>query len=340
MDNIQKHTSADQFLHNLGLRVDMNVIVRVLNVITRETPGSLYGLYSSAERRNGTRRTPICGKGTVYKIKRLYQTGELDSFLEFVHYKAHESDLNTLIAEFEQKKTGREARATFQKLIDDWESDIGLPLKFLDIEDLSSGIAGLDIGRETTLLWEFSRDNRIERRFGIEDKSDFMNLQKSLSNDVKLWGTFQECKQLGGSLIKECSNLINDIRKQSESTTGLKYMPQNQSGPDNPRLDRFFAWTIYADALNVLPEEHPDRTYRCINVSKDLGQISWGNFTQLAIVRPDMTDAIVQEHSKFRSRYRKSKTVMEILKLNSQYDEAEFRLRKEFGIVRQCLAEC
>lgn len=338
MDNIQKYSGADEFLHDLGLRIHIDVVIKVLNVITGETPGSLYDLYSWAERRDGTSRTPICGKGTVDKIKRLYQTGKMDSFLNFVHYKAHEFELNTLIANFEKKKTGQEARATFRKLIGDWESEICLPLQFLDIEDLSRGNTGVNIGRDTILIWELLGDGSLERRFGIEGSSEFRKLQETLSKDIKLWGTFQECKRIGGSLIKECSSLINDIREQSESKTGLKYMARTNSGPENPRLDRYFAWTVYADALGVLPEARADRMYRFIDMGIKVGELFWGDF-MLAIVSRPMTDVIKQQHSELRSRYRKSVQVRLIRKLKSQYDNAETRLRKELEIIRQGLSE-
>jgi len=336
MDNIQKYKDADRFLHDLKLRVGANVVVKVVAVITGETPGSLYDLYSLAERRDGTPRTPICGKGTVDKIKRLYQNGELDPFIEFVHFEVLAPGLNTLIADFGKKKTGQEAQATFQKLINDWEAEIILPLGYLDIEDVSDRKTGVNIDREITLIWEIMVDGSIERRFWIEDNSEFINLQKSIPGYLKLWAAFEECKRLGGLLINQCSKLIIEIRNQSEIKTRLMFAIQDHSRPDKIRLDRFFAWTIYADALNVLPDQHTDKPYRWVDMGLDAGQIYWGDFP-LAIVKHTAKDIIAHDHEYLRAFYKNSTQTKAILEVKDQLNDVETRLRKELEIIGRCL---
>ena len=336
MDNIRKYKDADQFLHALKLTVKANVVVKVLKVITGETPGSIYDLYSSGKRRNGTHRTALCGKGTVYKIKRLYKNGELDSFLEFIKFKVLEPDFKFLIADFEKKKTGQEARATFQKLINDWEAEITLPLGYLDIEDVSDRKTGVNIDREITLIWEIMVDGRIERRFWIEDNSEFFNLQKAIPGYLKLWAAFEECKRLGGLLINQCSKLIIEIRNQSEIKTRLMFAIQDHSRPDKIRLDRFFAWTIYADALNVLPDQHTDKPYRWVDMGLDAGQIYCGDFP-LAIVKHTAKDIIAHDHEYLRAFYKNSTQTKAILEVKDQLNDVETRLRKELEIIGRCL---
>lgn len=71
---------AKRFLRGLGLHVDEGVLQQVVNVLSGKTHQSLYSLYATRQGMS----PPICGKGTVYKIKKLYDGGELRPYLVYL----------------------------------------------------------------------------------------------------------------------------------------------------------------------------------------------------------------------------------------------------------------
>ena len=78
MDNILSSEDAGRYIRKLGLTVGEEVVRRVVSVlkgVDKEYPG-LYRLYK--------KKPSVCGKGTVYKIKRLFDMGKLDPYWAFV----------------------------------------------------------------------------------------------------------------------------------------------------------------------------------------------------------------------------------------------------------------
>lgn len=75
MDNMKSRQDQDreELVRRLGLRIKEVVVREVVEAILGRKP--LYDLQRLGIRRDGTARMPICGKGTVYKIKRLLETG-------------------------------------------------------------------------------------------------------------------------------------------------------------------------------------------------------------------------------------------------------------------------
>ena len=63
----------------MGVHIDEATVHQVVNALSGKTHQSLYSFYSSR-----TGNPPICGKGSVYKIKKLYDEGELEPYLEYL----------------------------------------------------------------------------------------------------------------------------------------------------------------------------------------------------------------------------------------------------------------
>jgi len=87
---------AKQFLRELNLTVPEDVVRRVAAVLQRRSVGSMYDLYRIGRRRDGSERTPICGKGTVDKISRLYKQGKLEPYLIYLDAEEVRVDGQTL----------------------------------------------------------------------------------------------------------------------------------------------------------------------------------------------------------------------------------------------------
>ena len=83
-DKILNDGDAGQFLHKIGLTIGEDVVVKVLDILTEKSSTSFYELYSSKPRRNGTPRIPLCGKGTVGKIKKLFNNGVLQPYIQYL----------------------------------------------------------------------------------------------------------------------------------------------------------------------------------------------------------------------------------------------------------------
>lgn len=80
MDKIDNPTELKQFFRGLGITIPEDVVSKVVSVLSGKTDKSLYSLYV---RRSG-RPPPICGKGTVYKIRKLYKEGKLEPYLTYL----------------------------------------------------------------------------------------------------------------------------------------------------------------------------------------------------------------------------------------------------------------
>jgi hypothetical protein len=142
MDNIRNQEDADRFLGRFGLRVGEKIILQVVAALT-ESNKSLYDLFAQGTRRDGSIRMPVCGKGTAYKIKRLYEGGELDPYLSYLGYRAYISGLDDLTASLEKKKSLADVSRELHNFLDDWKSELSLPLNYLDDADLSQGEKGV-----------------------------------------------------------------------------------------------------------------------------------------------------------------------------------------------------
>jgi hypothetical protein len=184
------------------------------------------------------------------------------------------------------------------------------------------------------MTWEITKNGGIERRFSIENSDDFNNLKRCIPQAQKLWILFNECKRLGGVLINQCSDLINDIRNQSEVKTRLAFGFQDYSQPDKVRLDRFFAWSVYADALNILPNPDLDRTYHFERIGLDTAEIYWGDLG-LAVVKFSETNKIIRAHKQLKALNKKSSQTKKIIDVKQLLNDAEIRLIKELKLIRQ-----
>ena len=80
MDKLSNSEDAKGLLQGLGLHIDEVVVRQVVNVLSGKVHQSLYSLYTTRP----DKPAPVCGKGSVYKIKKLYDEGELQPYLDYV----------------------------------------------------------------------------------------------------------------------------------------------------------------------------------------------------------------------------------------------------------------
>lgn len=80
MDKLNNSQDATRFFRGLGLYLDEAVVHQVVNVLSGDSNQSLYSLH--AQRKD--KPPPICAKGSVYKIKKLYDTGQLRPYLDYL----------------------------------------------------------------------------------------------------------------------------------------------------------------------------------------------------------------------------------------------------------------
>ncbi len=333
-DNILNQEDADRFLRRFGLRVGKDVILQAVAVLTERTK-SLYDLYANGKRRSGSIRSPVCGKGTAYKIKRLYERGELDPYLSYLRYEALIPGLDNLIACYEKKKTIADVRRELRNFLNDWESELSLQLNYLDDADLSRGEKGVPHAIAGLMIkWEVSADGEIVRRFSVEERDEFKEIQKTMPCYGRLWTNFKDCQKLGGMIIKACNQLAIDIREQSEIRAGFKIVSSFECAPKKWGLDRFFVWTVYADVLGIFTEKWLERSYHFNDMGDDSCEIRWGD-SRLAIVKPDAKDVVVDAHCKLRATYKESPMVKETLQWKLLLDVAETQVREELERIQQ-----
>ena len=80
MDKLNNPEDAKMFLQGLGLHIDEAVVRQVVNVLSGKAHQSRYSLYATRP----DKPAPVCGKGSVYKIKKLYDEGELEPYLAYL----------------------------------------------------------------------------------------------------------------------------------------------------------------------------------------------------------------------------------------------------------------
>ena len=79
-DKLNNSEDVKKFLRGLGLHVDEGVVQQVVNVLSDKSEQSLYSLYATRK----DVQPPVCGKGTVYKIKKIYDKDELKPYLAYL----------------------------------------------------------------------------------------------------------------------------------------------------------------------------------------------------------------------------------------------------------------
>ena len=80
MDKLNNPEDAKRFLRELGLRINEDVFCQIVNVLSGKVLKSLYSLYAIRP----DKPAPICGKGTISKIQKLYNKGKLQPYLDYL----------------------------------------------------------------------------------------------------------------------------------------------------------------------------------------------------------------------------------------------------------------
>jgi hypothetical protein len=93
-DKILDDQQAKQNLRDLGFTVEGYTMNKVIDVLTGKNPVSLYDIYTSKDRRDGTRRDYVCAKATAYKIKRFYKAGKLDPYIDYLNHRNTKLDIS------------------------------------------------------------------------------------------------------------------------------------------------------------------------------------------------------------------------------------------------------
>lgn len=135
---------ANRFLRGLGLIVGEDVVQQVLGALQEKA--SLYRLYKPKQN-----QIPVCGKGTVYKIKRLYESGQLEPYLTYL--KRAETSAG--------KVSSSPAQAEEQAL---GKPEVGGERHLRDAGQLKMEAAPVKVTpREVELLWDKGRHLDHER---------------------------------------------------------------------------------------------------------------------------------------------------------------------------------
>ena len=104
MDKLNNSQDAKRFLQGLGIQIDETVVHQVVDTLSGKSQKSFYSIYATRP----NKLPPICGKGTAYKIKKLYDKGELDPYLAYLaspptNYRENEPIEENLISPTTEK---------------------------------------------------------------------------------------------------------------------------------------------------------------------------------------------------------------------------------------------
>ncbi len=81
VDNFSSQEEAEQYLRGLSLTVPEDVVRQVVKVVAGEVKSSFRKLYAGNKREDVL---PLCGKGTVTKIRKLWKEGRLQRYWDYL----------------------------------------------------------------------------------------------------------------------------------------------------------------------------------------------------------------------------------------------------------------
>ncbi len=129
MDKLNNSEDAKRFLKELGLHIDEAVVRQVVNVLSGKVRQSLYSLYTT----RSDKPPPACGKGTVDKIKKLYDECELQPYLDYLSDSLTIGEAKTeqikeaeVLARLQPKErqSGHEEQEEFVPLLQKWRDRV------------------------------------------------------------------------------------------------------------------------------------------------------------------------------------------------------------------------
>jgi len=252
-DKLRNSEDVRQFLRGRGLSVDENVVRQVVKVLSDETGSSLYGLYATRHDKSPS----ICGKGTAYKIKRLYDEGKLQPYVAFLESNMSEQpptssdqlQSNTSQAVDDTRTLPKEGKPYEETPQVVWALDpvvgeyrrqhwdrlrelatrlqeqlhVPQPHYFYEpgftIQRSSSGIYFRAIGDDE------DKDYTVRAVLGVEKERLFPCLLAHLRGEFTEFQRFGDWKQSLAQLAKDCHRLRRDIVHDVAEATDLAYIP-------------------------------------------------------------------------------------------------------------------
>jgi hypothetical protein len=129
--------------------VDEDVVRRVLAVLRKESQGTLYDLYQTGRRRDGSERTPICGKGTVDKISRLYRQEKLAPYLRYLDHQGFQDVGGDQVSATKGQEIFLDVRGAESETAEDLRRSVIIPRR--ELEQLRQSIQELTAVSANTL---------------------------------------------------------------------------------------------------------------------------------------------------------------------------------------------
>lgn len=243
MAGITNSEQAKQFLRRLGLTVDEAVVRQVVRILQGKTSDSLYSVYAQRP----DKQLPICGKGSAYKIKRLYAADKLAPYLEYLS-RASATKQETHHTRTLRALAGRLAGAINMPSLfnsDLWDS---LPLEF------RPGKYCLSIGAV-----EIDEDGEIEVRYydvGADLATPY--LVKRLYSHLESSGCARFSELAGDK--GELASWVAAVGQYSEDLMALLKIVTDQvtdranvnfRNELRPGLTRWFITTVWVDAIQL-----------------------------------------------------------------------------------------
>lgn len=245
MDKLSNSEDAKRLLQGLGLHIDEAVVRQVANVLSGKAHQSLYSLYATRP----DKPAPVCGKGSVYKIKKLYDEGELQPYLDYLRGESvippekfiavekpsdgHPTSPTLSVQLLSELKAQLFTPRPEYVLIDDLghpgDNSCRLSKESLTmvIENLAQRTGykatsattawGASLPAENEVFWKVYPDGSVERYCPIERDLSFQfwfaSVQTKLSQELISW------KRLSGSYIAGCRNTRMEIHQDAKNRT-------------------------------------------------------------------------------------------------------------------------
>jgi hypothetical protein len=339
MYKLNNSEDAEKFLKGLGLHLDEVVVRQVVNVLSGKAHQSIYSLWATRP----DKPPPVCGKGSIYKIKKLYDEGELQPYLDYI------SDTLTIDeAKAEQTKEAKhdipKESQTEQKPYEEtphkWKmrelaarlkDEITLP-HIVDsfIDDLKP--QRLLLGRGMFPI-SIANKGEIKVDLSIEGETEITHLYQALCSHLRTGGFSEVLDKIDTwrsavvDNLQECHRLLRLVRERLEKTYNVS-IPGEDRG--QPGITKWFPITICADAVYQARGKPwiDDSWYRYETYGGGVALKSgaYGIYNG----KPDEDLKPYQEaHIKLRGRYATSKLAKVVAEQRKKLDEAVADLRQQ-----------
>jgi len=361
MDKLNNPEEAKRFLQRQGLYIDEAAVRQVANVLSGKVKRSLFSLHATTR----DKPAPVCGKGTAYKIKKLYDKGELQPYLDYLANSPNTDETRTEYIEEAEHDVPKESRTKH------WPYEENAhKLKMREVAKALAGIISLpsrwdkdlpvefELGKYSLSIGAVEIDKDKQIKVTYNDPSDGIagpHLVNGIYSHLKTSGLPKFAELVGDK--GKLNNWIGEVEKYSETLLKfLKVIADDVKGyrvkvtfndEEKPGLTKWFILTAWNDAIQKASDYSriDGLSYKPSEsiLGTNLWQLKYGAY-RIGIARSKGTIETYENwHKTLMDNYAKLQSVKDIVTKSQELSDIAQDIRQrlqEFSDMACLLGQC